>query len=285
MATGSMVPYSNPAGNNQTTPTGVLTTTGGPKLPGAMPTTGVPGAAASATNPLVPFSSTPSGTAGTVPGASIPNVGGLTNSPANAAGTTGGLNKQLVDIWGKGVGGALSSLLTGMSGTDSAILQEYIQSLGPQEAKAQAGVNASLGAGGISANSSVTGLADANLQAQEFSAIAGESANLTQSQEQLTAQILTGMQPAAQKEVASSGWSVFGDVLGDIATDAGAVLHGGQGAMPGNVPASPTSSISSPNLSPGVLPSFAPAQGDSFDPGYAGGLSGVDSGLDAALFA
>jgi hypothetical protein len=254
MATSTMIPYSNPAGNNQTTPTGVLAS-GGPKLPGAVPMS-TPGASPVGMNPLVPTGAVPASP-------SIPNVGGLTNSPANAAGTTGGLDKQLTDIYGKGIGGALGSLLTGMSGTDSQILQEYIQSLQPEEAKAQAGVGAALGAGGVSANSSVAGLADANLQAQEFSAIAGESANLTQSQEQLTAQILTGMEPSAQKEVASSGWSVFGDVMGDIATDVGAVLHGGQGAMPGNVSAVP-GAASQPFFAP-QLTNFGPSEGPAPD--------------------
>jgi len=269
MATNSMIPYSNPGGNNQTTPgAGMPKAVGMPILPMGTPQTTAPVA-----NPLVPPG------VGAVPssagGVSIPNVGGLVNSPTNTAGTTGGLDKQLVDIYGKGVGGALDSLLTGMSGTDSQILQEYIASLQPQEAKAQANVNASLGAGGVSANSSVAGLADANLQAQEFSAIAGESANLTQSQEQLTAQLLQGMQPAAQKEVATSNWSIFGDVMGDIATDVGAVLHGGQGAKPGSVPASPVvgAAASTIGSAPGSVPGMTGA--NDLD-----GSIPVDMGLD-----
>jgi hypothetical protein len=110
-----------------------------------------------------------------------------------------------------------------MSGTNSAVLQEYIASLVPQEAKAQANVNATLGAGGVSTNSSVAALADANLAAQEQASIAGESASLTQSQEQLTAQLLTGVEPAAAAETAQSGWSVFGDVLSGIGADAGSI--------------------------------------------------------------
>ena len=41
----------------------------------------------------------------------MPNVGGLNTTGANVAGDTGAVNKQLVDIYGKGVGGVLSSLL------------------------------------------------------------------------------------------------------------------------------------------------------------------------------
>lgn len=262
MATGSMVPYSNPAGNNQTTPTGILAT-GAPKLPGAVPTT-APGTPMGTTNPFIPApaahpASTPVGVGmpGATPtGPSVPNVGGLSTTGANVAGDTGALQKQLVDIYGKGVGGSLESLLAGMSGTDSKILQDYIASLQPQEAKAQANVNASLGAGGVSANSSVQGIADASLQAQEFSAIAGESANLTQSQEQLTAQLLQGMQPSAQKEVATSNWSIFGDVVGAIAQDFGAATHGGQAYKPGDTPASPVpEQIGTQGMSSGVTDS------------------------------
>lgn len=231
MATGSMVPYSNPGGNNQTTPVGVMPV-GGPKLPGAVANT-VPGASPAATNPLVPFGTTPTGSVPSAPGTSVPNVGGLTTTGQNIAGDTGGLQKQLVDIYGKGVGGAESSLLAGMSGTDSKILEEYIASLQPEMAKAQANVNASLGAGGVSANSSVQGLADASLQAQEFGAISAESAKLTQSQEQLTAELLQGFQPSAQKEVATSNWTIFGDVMGSIAQDIGAITGGGPAAFPG----------------------------------------------------
>jgi hypothetical protein len=226
------IPFSNPAGNNQTNPVSSMLPkpTGGPA--GVVSPITNPGAVQN--NPYSPVHGAPlTGSApgqipstgqGGVTGPSIPNVGGLTTTGQNVAGDTGGLNKQLTDIWGKGVGGALSSLLEGMSGTDSQILQEYIASLQPQMAKAQSNTNAALGAGGVSANSSVAAIADSNLQAQESSAIAGESANLTQSQEQLTAQILTGMQGAAQKEVATSGWSVFGDVMDQITGDIGNLL-------------------------------------------------------------
>jgi hypothetical protein len=237
------VPFSNPAGNNQMTPK-----MGGLGAPNPVTQGNIPGAPG-AVNPLPgarPMAaSVPLG--GTMPpnpaAPSIPNVGGLTNSPSNVAGTTGGLDKQLTDIWGKGVGGALASLLGGMSGTDSQILQEYIASLGPQMATAQANTNAALGAGGVSANSSVAAIADANLQSQEFAAISGESAKLTQSQEDLTAQILMGLSGPAQKQVATSGWSVFGDVMNQITGDVGDLV-GGSYTTKGNSPGG----ASSPSL-------------------------------------
>ena len=203
------IPFSNPAGNNQTNPTSTAkpVAVAGAAMPGS---TG----ASAAVNPYVAPTSTV---------ASVPTSGG----------SGGDLGKQLTDIYGNGVGGALSSELGSMSGTDSAILQEYKASLAPQEATAQANVNAALGAGGVSSNSSVAAIADANLQAQETAAISGESAQLTEHDQDLTANILGSTMGAAEKETASSGWTVFGDVMGAISQDAGAILHGGSGAMPG----------------------------------------------------
>lgn len=200
------IPFSNPAGNNQTNPTSTVkaATGAGTVMPGA---NGAPLTA----NPYAT-------TASTV--ASVP-----------ASGNSGGnLGKQLTDIYGNGVGGALSSELGSMSGTNSADLQQYEASLAPQMATAQANVNAALGAGGVSSNSSVAAIADANLQSQETAAIAGESAQLTEHDQDLTANILGSTMGAAEKETASSGWTVFGDVMGDIAQDVGAMTHGGAGA-------------------------------------------------------
>ncbi len=200
------IPFSNPAGNNQTNPTNTVKPVAGAGT--VMP--GASGASLTA-NPYAP-------TASTV--ASVPTSGG----------SGGNLGKQLTDIYGNGVGGALSSELGSMSGTNSAILQEYKASLAPQMATAQANVNAALGAGGVSSNSSVAAIADANLQSQETAAIAGESAQLTEHDQDLTASILGSTMGAAEQETASSGWTVFGDVMGDISQDAGAILHGGAGA-------------------------------------------------------
>ena len=226
MATNTMVPYSNPAGNNQTTPGA-----GAQPNPIAIPqmnplqpigTTGTGG------NPFIPSvpiaaPATPltSGTTG-IP-VSVPGAGGTSTNATNS-------DKQLTDIYGKGVGGDLNNLLNSIGGTDSATLQEFAQSLVPQEAQAQANLNASLGAGGVSANSSVAALGNANLQAQETGAIAGEEAQLTQSGQNLEASILTGMEPSAEQEVSESGWNVFGDVMSQVGKDAGSIISAGSGA-------------------------------------------------------
>jgi len=213
-----MIPASNPAGNNQTNPG--MASMGLKPTGSAMAIPGSP-AAQSTPNPFM------SGVSNTNPApVAQPSGGAVPGSSASQGFITSGtdhgknaLQDQLIDIYGKGVGASLFELLNSMSGTNSTILQEYIASLQPQMAKAQAGVDAQLGAGGVSANSSVAAIADSSLQAQEFADISAESANLTQSQEQLTAQILTGMQHDAASEVAASGWDVFGHVMSSIGSD------------------------------------------------------------------
>ncbi len=220
MAT-STVPVSNVAGNNQTSPMSVSA-----KPIMQLPNSGgsVPGAAAptSTTPPAQPNSFVPVTPTSVIGGpATVADPSSLIQSSANTFGTTGALNKQLNDIYGKGVGGDLSSLLNSIGGVDSATLQEYIKSLVPQEASSQATLDAGLGASGVGANSSVSAIANSNLQAQEFATIAGESANLTQSGQQLQANILGEMQNTASQEVAQSGWDFAAPILGAVGNVAG----------------------------------------------------------------
>ena len=291
------IPFSNPAGKNQTSPGSGMPPGGGLNQGKGGLVTGVPGGPSAQSNPYLASPTAASPTSAT-PGAVPAGAAATSSTPTSASqgfitgtnSTTNGQNNlanQLDDIYGAGVGASLFSLLNGMSGTNSTILQEYIQSLLPQEATAQANTNAALGAGGVSANSSVTALADSNLQAQEFGAIASESANLTQSQEQLTAQLLSGMEPAAAKEVATSNWTIFGDVLGDAATDIGAIIHGGQGAQPGNKSTGGSSGSSSGGVpssqntvsnATSQLQAIPSGQLDEDD-------AGEDAGLDLAAFA
>lgn len=227
MATSSMIPYSNPAGNNQTSPP-VITSGGAPGVGsvGSIPTTNPvnPGQAATQ-NPLIPATATPGITSGSV----LPGV-----APAAGQGVVSGdAYNQLRDIYGA-AGGTLTDFMNSISGTNSATLQEYIKSLQPQEAQADANLHASLGAGGVSANSSVAALGESNLQAQEFAAIAGESANLTQSQQNLEAHLIEGTLPDAAKQVADSNpLNIFGTVLGDIGSVVGDVM--GLGGITGGL--------------------------------------------------
>lgn len=238
MATNSMIPYSNPAGNNQTTP-GAGTMAQAVPLPVTSPMNPT---AAPAANPLIP---------NVIPGVSstVPSAG---STAANQTNT----QQQLTDIYGQGVGTDLTDLLGSIGGTNSTTLQEFEQSLVPQEATAKANLDASLGAAGVGGNSSVAAIGNANLQAQEFAATSNETAQLTQEGQQLESNILGQTEGAAEKEVASSGWDVFGQVIGDVGSLAGDVLGMGgiTGAMGkfssfggGSVPTVPNSMFSSMN--------------------------------------
>ena len=210
MATNSMIPYSNPQGNNQTNPGAGGATPAALPLPGAMPAA-VTNTAATA-NPLVPATAT-TGAAATVPSASV-----------------GADGSELNDIFGSGVGGDINSFLGSVSGTNSVVLQDYVKSLQPQMATAQAQTNAALGAGGVSANSSVAALADANLQSQEFSSIASESANLTESGLQMQESMIQGMEAPAENYTAEQSmmpWEIAGAGIGALGTVAGASIKAG----------------------------------------------------------
>jgi hypothetical protein len=257
-----MVPYSNPGGNNQTTPGASNALPAINTLnPIATPTPINPTAAATV-NPLVPASAI-------VP-SSIPTAGTGSQTVSGAA------YNQLNDIYGA-AGGTLTNFMNSMSGTNSAVLQEYIQSLAPQEATADANLHASLGAGGVSANSSVAALGEANLQAQETSAIAGEAANLTESQQSLEAKLIESTLPAAQQQVVdSSPLHIFGQVLGDIGSAVGDVMglgsitgmFGGAGA---SVPSMGT--VSDPGIA-NFEANNGPAPSSGFTPGFLEGLGG-----------
>jgi hypothetical protein len=281
----SSVPFSNPAGNNQTNPVSSL-------MPKGTPSSGATGA----TNPFMPSTGSssptpramgggnqiPSAAGGSTPNTTgVPNVGGLGTTGKNVAGDTGAVDKQLTDIYGKGVGGALAKLLEGMSGTDSQVLQDYIKSLQPQMATAQANTNAALGAGGVSANSSVAAIADANLQAQETAAVAGESAKLTMNQEELTASILGNMQGAASKEVATSGWNIFGDVMSQITGDIGNLITPGAKSNSGTKSNSGGGSTAGPAMSAPQLPFGADS---SMSTAPAGWDTATSPGIDMAPF-
>jgi hypothetical protein len=193
MATNSMVPYSNPQGNNQTNPGagGAKSTLASSQtLPGATSTL-ASATGASTANPLVPATAT-----ATVPSAAM-----------------GDSDYELSKIFGSGVGGDINSFLGSVGGTNSVVLQDYIKSLQPQMATAQAQTNAALGAGGVSANSSVAGIADANLQAQEMASIAGESANLTESGLQMQESMIQGIAAPVENYTAQEQMEPF-EILG-----------------------------------------------------------------------
>lgn len=215
MATNTMMPYSNRSGAN-----GTSSAPGGMPKPTAMAVPGGPGAN-STMNPY-----TPPGTAPTASVPSSPTTPGQagSNSPLVTTSTDGNQNalqKQLIDIYGQGVGTELMTLLNGMGGTNSAAFQQYLQSMAPVEASEKAGLATSLGNMGVSGNSTVMANSMADLNAQFNAQASGVDSQMMMQQLQDTIGIVSGTQQSAQQEVASSGWDVFGQVMGDIGGLAG----------------------------------------------------------------
>src|SRR5215469_6855734 len=234
----SQLPTSNAAWNNQYSP----------PIQGLPPATPAfssftPSGGMQTTNPYLSVPAT--GAVGGQP------VGSIYNPASSQSSGQTDISKQLIDIYGKGVGGSLNYILQGMSGTDSAILQQYVASMQPQMAKAQANLGQGLGAMGVSGDSSVQGIAQADLQSQYLAQIGGFNADLMQKQLQESIGILTGAAPAAQKEVAQSGWTDFANVMANITGDIGA-LQGGSGPSPASIPGNVQTSFAAPQLTGSV---------------------------------
>lgn len=207
------LPTSNVGGNNQTSP-GVGGMISSPTPIFSPPTTG--GTLPSA-NPYV--GAAPTSTP-TTPG------NALYNTQSSQAGTTD-INKQLTDILGKGVGGSLNNILQNLSGTDSAIFQQWLASQVPAQAQAEASMRQGLGAMGVSGNSSVAGLAEANLGANFNATAAGVNADLMKNAIATSTGILQGAQGLAAQEVAASPMQVLGNVLSQVGSDAATFFGGG----------------------------------------------------------
>lgn len=191
----SMIPTSNVAGNNQTTPTtaGAVTTT-------TTAAGNVPGAATQTTNPYA------------------------TTSVLNTN-TTHGQNSlldQWQDIYGQGTGDQMYNLFSSWAGgVGAGDIEQLKTALAPQFAASQSALSSKLGAQGVGANSSVNAIAQSNLSAQENATIASEATSMEQENQKLMLSMLQGTQEASASEVASSGWDVFGSVLSDLGAVAG----------------------------------------------------------------
>lgn len=209
MAT-SALPTSNIAGNNQTSP-GVSM--------GVLPT--------SAPNPmLIPMS-----TAGSMPSANPYMSAAPTSSTMmpHSPSIQDNLNKQWIDILGKGTGGTMASLYGGMGGTASDIFKQFLAGQVPVQAQQTAALNQGLAEMGVSGNSSVAGLANANLAAGFNATAAEENARLMTQNQQDQMSMLQNMQQLSSAEVSQSPWDIFSQVVGTLGSVAGSVMGGGGG--------------------------------------------------------
>jgi hypothetical protein len=232
------VPYANPGGINQTAPT-TASAAGAPKAYPLSSGTSVPGAIPGGSQPstLNPYSFA-SGV-GAVPGA----VGSPTGTPTTTMpGTTGpnaqdsDLYKQWTDILGTGTGGSLFSFMQGLPGTQSDIFKQWLSSMQPQYNAAEQARKQSLSAGGVSPNSTINALSESNLQAEEVAQQGGVNAQLMQTNQADTMNILQNMQGlAAQQVVSDSPWATFGRIINAAGAIGGDIMGmaGGMGAVKG----------------------------------------------------
>lgn len=238
MATPGVLPTSNAAGNNQTSPGAGLTFGAGGM--GAIPrpifqpvqTAGT----LPSSNPMLSVTptTTPTPLAQTTAGAA-PGVGLYNTQTSPGQGTTD-INKQLTDIFGKGIGGSLNNLLQSLSGTDSQVFQQWLAAQVPAQAQAEASARQGLASMGVSGDSSVAGLMEANLGANFNAQAAAENAQLMTQNIGTTQSILQNAQGAAAQEVATSPWTIASQVIGEVGQVAGDVGGvGGIGSMASNL--------------------------------------------------
>src|SRR5271155_4859096 len=117
-------------------------------------------------------SGTPGGLYGTpgAPSTGVPPSSGIPTSPTNP-GVTGQTpqqaqeqQKQLVDIYGKGTGNLLNTLIGNIGGSDDAYMQAYEQAMAGPNAENLATLNTTLGNSGIGMNSSTAAIANADFE-------------------------------------------------------------------------------------------------------------------------
>lgn len=188
----------NPAMNQPAIPVGVTGTTGN-----AFSTPG--------TSPLLP-------TNGAVvsPG-SVSTVPTANGTPDLTSGVdTSKLSKQLIDEYGKGVGGLLTSELTNLGSADSSYMKAYESAMAMPNSEALSTLQTQLGNEGVSGNSSTAALATADLLSQQSAQEGLQEQQLLQSNIAEELGLTQGLQSTANKAQQDTGWSIFGSVLGDI---------------------------------------------------------------------
>lgn len=173
------------------------------------------------------------------------------------------INKQLTDIYGKGVGGALATVLQNLGSNDSSYIEAYKQAMAGQQAEDISTIGTSLGNAGISADSSTAAIEKADYMARSTAQLGMQEQQLIQQQTQDTIGILQGTQKDAASETASSWLDTFGQVAGIAGTfigDATGLSSIGSGIksvasmLPGfGGSAPPMLNVSGPSQLPGAI--------------------------------
>lgn len=193
---------------------------------------------------------------------STPNVGGIFGAGKSGA----NLQKQLIDIYGKGVGGAIGTLLQNLGSNNSAFLDSFRQAMAGQQAEDLSTIGTSLGNAGISADSSTSAIEKADYLAKSNAQLGLQEQQLINQETSQAIGLVQGTQESAQKEVSSSWLDTLGQVAGIAGTfvgDATGLSSIGKGI--GSAAQYVGGMFKTPqpaNINPGTIPGL-----QSYDPG------------------
>lgn len=139
------------------------------------------------------------------------------------------LQKQLTDIYGKGEGGLLGSLLMNLGSNDSSYMDAYHQAMSKSTAEGMATLDTSLGNAGISANSSAAAIEKGDYMSGVVSQEGLQEQQLIQQQQQEAIGLTQGLQNDSRDENSTSWLDTAAQVVGIAGTVAGDVT--GLGAI------------------------------------------------------
>lgn len=226
-------PLGNRGGLNQFSPNGG-------NLFGSGPTTNLPGFTAVSTgqppaSPLTPFGAptqmqNPSqqpqayGTPNAPPIAPIPPTANAPSAITTSPQQQQELQKQLVDIYGKGTGNLLNNLIGNLGSNDSSYIQAYQNAMAKQEAEGLSTIDTSLGNAGISANSSTAAIENADYISGIGAQVGLQEQQLINQQTQDLIGITQDLQKPSQEEVGTSWLDTLGQVVGVAGNIAGDVI-------------------------------------------------------------
>jgi hypothetical protein len=207
-------------GTNGSSPIAGIGVTGAPGAkaitPGASPgsTGAIPGAPL---RPIMtqPSAAAPGSTALPVAAPGAPNNGNPVSS--TAPGVPANLSKQLTDIYGKGEGGLIGSIIGNLGSNDSSYIQAYQTALAKQSSMDLSTIGTTLSNAGISADSSTSAIEKSNYQSGVAAQVGIQEQQLINQQQQQLIGVTTGMQGAAAAQTATS-WL---DTVGQVANIAG----------------------------------------------------------------
>lgn len=150
------------------------------------------------------------------------------------------LQKQLNDIYGKGEGGLLGSLLMNLGSNDSSYMDAYHQAMSKSTAEGMATLDTSLGNAGISSNSSAAAIEKGDYMSGVTAQEGMQEQQLLQTQQQEAISLTQGLQSDAKAENSTSWLDTLSQVVGigsGIAGIAGDVMTGGLSSMfKGSIP-------------------------------------------------